>query len=195
MPNPKDPEKLAAYREKMRQIALSKGYGKWMKGKKLTEEEKKHRSEAMKRACSSPEHREKMSRVAKEHGVGKWMKGKKCFGVALANLRRKGLTYKELYGEDRAKEERRKRRVANLLRWVSVERKQKDRHNGDSRYKEWRVSVFERDDYTCQLCGERGGELNAHHIKPWAKFKELRYERSNGVTLCKACHDSLHRSI
>lgn len=55
-------------------------------------------------------------------------------------------------------------------------------------YKTWRTSVFERDDYTCQECGERGGELNADHIKPWSLYEELRYSIENGRTLCVRCH-------
>jgi hypothetical protein len=60
-------------------------------------------------------------------------------------------------------------------------------------YKWWRTAVFERDKFTCQKCGAVGGELNAHHIKPYAKYKELRYELSNGITLCKNCHKLLHK--
>lgn len=55
-------------------------------------------------------------------------------------------------------------------------------------YKAWRKAVFDRDDYTCQLCGVRGGELHADHIKPYATFPSLRYELSNGRTLCAPCH-------
>lgn len=62
-----------------------------------------------------------------------------------------------------------------------------------SEYREWRTAVFERDDYTCQLCGQRGGELNAHHMKPWAKYEELRFEVSNGLTLCEPCHINIHK--
>lgn len=56
------------------------------------------------------------------------------------------------------------------------------------KYKNWRTSVFQRDDYTCQICGSRGGELQADHIKPWATYKDKRYDLSNGRTLCKPCH-------
>lgn len=53
----------------------------------------------------------------------------------------------------------------------------------------WRKAVFERDNYTCQVCGVRGTYLEADHIKPWAFFPELRFELSNGRTLCRSCHD------
>jgi len=55
-------------------------------------------------------------------------------------------------------------------------------------YKKWRKAVFERDDYTCQICGQRGGKLNADHIKRFADYPNLRLELSNGRTLCLSCH-------
>ncbi len=59
-------------------------------------------------------------------------------------------------------------------------------------YKQWRTSIFERDNYTCQSCNEKGGNLNAHHILRWSKFKSLRYTLANGITLCKDCHKVIH---
>ena len=66
-----------------------------------------------------------------------------------------------------------------------------ERHREMARqeYKQWRSDVFERDNWTCQTCQARGVYLEAHHIKSWAKHPELRHEVSNGVTLCKPCHD------
>lgn len=57
-------------------------------------------------------------------------------------------------------------------------------------YKSWRKQVFERDDYTCQMCFERGVKVHADHIKPFSTHKELRFELSNGRTLCVPCHKS-----
>ena|SRR3990167_5449016 len=63
---------------------------------------------------------------------------------------------------------------------------QKVRTSSD--YKLWRKAVFERDNYTCQQCKQVGGILNADHIQPFAYFPELRFEISNGRTLCVGCH-------
>jgi len=76
------------------------------------------------------------------------------------------------------------------------------RHCG--KYVEWRKAIFERDNYTCQLCEKRGGHIEAdHYPKPFSHiFSEgeiqsleqaLEYSNfwdiSNGRTLCRPCHD------
>jgi hypothetical protein len=86
-----------------------------------------------------------------------------------------------------------------------------------SRYSDWRSAVYERDNYTCQVCGIKGGKLNPHHLKPFSvlideltigiKNKEAEYYKlleceklwdiNNGQTLCVPCHkktDSYGRS-
>lgn len=58
-------------------------------------------------------------------------------------------------------------------------------------YKEWRKNVFERDDFTCQFCHNRGGRLVADHIFPFSLYPMLRLDPSNGRTLCWDCHSKL----
>lgn len=62
-----------------------------------------------------------------------------------------------------------------------------------SEYSKWRTDVFERDGYKCQHCDQVGGTLNAHHIKPFAQYEDLRLELTNGLTLCEDCHKAVHR--
>jgi thymidylate synthase (FAD) len=51
-----------------------------------------------------------------------------------------------------------------------------------------RPVVFERDDYTCRLCGRRGGKLEVHHLLPiWAR-PDLAAVLDNLATLCEPCH-------
>lgn len=69
-------------------------------------------------------------------------------------------------------------------------------------YRNWRKSVFERDNYTCQKCGDTKCYLNADHIKSYSliikenniktveeakKCAEL-WDVLNGRTLCVPCH-------
>ena len=69
--------------------------------------------------------------------------------------------------------------------------------------RQWISDIFSRDDFTCQKCGDRGGILNAHHIKRFSvilKENNIKtYEKAllceelwnlnNGQTLCKKCHN------
>lgn len=54
----------------------------------------------------------------------------------------------------------------------------------------WRLYVLERDEYICQECNGFGNQ--AHHIKSFIKYPELRLDVLNGKTLCCHCHKIQH---
>lgn len=64
------------------------------------------------------------------------------------------------------------------------------RKNND--YKIWRELVYERDNYSCQKCLVKGGEINAHHIQNFSDNKDLRLDIDNGITFCRECHYKFH---
>jgi len=80
--------------------------------------------------------------------------------------------------------------------WIEDRSKLKNRHKSirwSTRMAQWRNRVYKRDDWTCKLCGSRSRSknlitLNCHHIKRFNDYPELRFEVSNGVTLCEDCH-------
>lgn len=72
--------------------------------------------------------------------------------------------------------------------WKGGISKENDRIRKSLIYRLWRSAVFERDKYTCVLCGKKGGKLQADHVKPFAYFPLERFNIANGRTLCVSCH-------
>jgi len=77
-------------------------------------------------------------------------------------------------------------------RWAGGVGKKYQRLRMSKEYKLWRTQVLEKCDWTCQVCLVRGGKLEAHHIKEFASYPDLRFVLENGITLCKACHKQTH---
>lgn len=140
--------------------------------------------------------KKKHSIMAKEKGFGKWMLNKigadanswkgglpSCLecGVQLKVRNTKFQHCKKCYSK-------KFRTGAKNPNWKGgvTDVNMKMRHSLE--YKLWRTNVFERDNYTCQKCGQRGVKLEADHILPFSFFPEMRFELFNGKTLCKECH-------
>jgi len=70
-----------------------------------------------------------------------------------------------------------------------------DKLRKDDKYKIWRNQVYVKDYWTCQECGIHceKGNIIAHHIEAFKDYPELRFDISNGITLCRACHLNTHR--
>ena len=67
-------------------------------------------------------------------------------------------------------------------------------------YRNWRKRVFERDSYTCQVCGShnhknnnRTVRLNAHHLYNFNDNRDKALDINNGVTICEDCHINFHK--
>jgi hypothetical protein len=62
-------------------------------------------------------------------------------------------------------------------------------------YLNWKLSVLERDNRVCQLCGNKdsGHTFQAHHIYPRRDFPSRTLDINNGVTLCKKCHEKVNK--
>ena len=146
-----------------------------MKGRIINEETRKKISVALKGKNSwakgkplSEDHKQNISETHKRIGVGKWMKGREKYPTA----------YTFPKGE-------------NHYAWkggitpINIQ----IRHSPE--YRDWIKFVFKRDNYTCQICRQKGGVLNANHIKTFSDNSELRSEVLNGITLCKNCHFTL----
>lgn len=66
------------------------------------------------------------------------------------------------------------------------------RNYNDKAYEDFRKQVLRRDKKMCKMPGcKNTSGLNVHHIKKWSSAYSLRYEPSNGITLCKQCHKSI----
>lgn len=74
--------------------------------------------------------------------------------------------------------------------------------------------VMRKRDYTCEICGKRGGDLATHHIRPFSEimncFLDERYsgnikdlygqltnykpfmDEDNLIVVCKKCHKEIH---
>ena len=71
------------------------------------------------------------------------------------------------------------------------DKKEKKRFN-KALWRETRLKVLERDDWTCQGCGKdlrktKPGAVAIHHIIP-RQYKELFFNENNLITLCSSCH-------
>jgi hypothetical protein len=96
-----------------------------------------------------------------------------------------------------------KKRIGDALRkhpvdYLSNKRAEKQRIRKSTKYKEWRSTVFERDNWTCQMCFSRSEpgkavSLEAHHVKSFRYHQDLRFCVHNGITLCVECHKDVSR--
>lgn len=161
----------------------------WNKGKKYSDKTRKKMSDS----------RKELYRLGKINvsGVNNGMYGKTPW-----NKGKKGVQKGWNKGKKVSLEVRLKNSGENNYKWKGGCGSVNMQIRKSYEYRQWVQDIFKRDDYSCVECGNRGGRLEAHHIKPFSilikenniKTKQQGIECSsiwdydNGVTLCKDCH-------
>ena len=110
----------------------------------------------------SPNRRGKIIRFVRGHHLRNkipWNKGKKCLQLA-------GVNHWNWQGGITPNDKKERIRFRNEMQEI----------------------ILERDRYTCQICGKKGGNLQVDHIQPWAEYIEGRFDINNCRTLCVGCH-------
>jgi 5-methylcytosine-specific restriction endonuclease McrA len=226
MPPPKDPEKYLIWEEKQRlshigkkasQSTLDKmseshkGLIPWNKGIHSSELTKHKQSIALKNKPKPPrikEHCENMSKS--KMGEKNPMFGEHHTFEAHVKMHMAQLGNKKKLGYHFPMDVRIKmsedKKGDKCSRWKGGISPTEKIIRRSFKYREWVKQVFERDNFICQKCKIRGGYLNAHHIKPFAKILEENdittieeaeqcaefWDINNGITLCKKCHNKEH---
>lgn len=63
------------------------------------------------------------------------------------------------------------------------------------RWQERRLSIMERDNFTCQECGDTESELNVHHKVYIENRNAWDYPNPMLITLCEPCHKKIHAQM
>lgn len=124
----------------------------------------------------------------------KWRFIKNCEECKKEFINIDGWVYKQKYCSIECKNEASKKidysyikwEKSHFWRWWVCSKNELERKSW--KYRNWRKSVFIRDNFTCVTCKQRWWYLQADHIKSFAYFQDLRYDISNWRTLCIDCH-------
>lgn len=211
MPAPKDPEH---YKRWIQLLSEQR------RGKKLDPQHRRKIADAQRGRKHSLETRLKMS--ANQAGSNNSFWGKRHTPKTISIIRRK-LKKRRLTPEHRARigkahkgrtlspEARKKMSLAKIgiptgsksPTWNGGITSLRKAIRTSAHYRQWRNAVFRQDNFSCVLCGKRGGRIEAdHYPSSFASIlrrfgiKNLRqafacsalWDVSNGRTLCHECH-------
>ena len=83
-------------------------------------------------------------------------------------------------------------------KWNGGSNNGRDKLKRSEEYRKWRLKVFQRDWFTCRMCGHRSvkskahgdktSDIHAHHIIAISDNIRLCLKEGNGITLCVKCH-------
>ena len=174
---------------------------------KNIDEEKTFREKGYRSSELSAQSHKEVWAVCNGCGEGRWTEFKqysdlckKCACRTDENINRLislniGRTHSDLHNEKISESCKGLNSGEDHYRWKGGITPERHKFYVSREYTKWRNSVFERDNYTCQECGDStGGNLQAHHILPLRDYSDPEYSLNvdNGITLCEECHDKVN---
>lgn len=174
------------HKKLLSKIAKERGFGKWMKGRKRSPDHIKKMVEASKRYWTG----RKRGPISEAHRKALREKNKGHY-ISQATIERMRTLNKGKLGPlSHQWKVLKKRPLYKAIREVF-------------KYREWRNSIFTRDNYTCVLCGTTKVYIEADHfpvrfvdivrkydiqkVEDSLNCDEL-WDTRNGRTLCRPCH-------
>lgn len=143
-------------------------------GKKTSEETKRRLSKVLKGRIFSEEHKKKLSESAEKRKVPREVRDKISKTLRGHIPWNKDKPFLAIRGENNPNWKNGISRINQLIR-ASFE------------YNQWKKEIKKRDNYTCQICGIQKGYLHSNHIKKFSDYPNLRFELTNGITICRNC--------
>lgn len=122
-----------------------------------------------------------------------WMKGKTHSLEAKRKI--KEARAKQVFSKESIAKAALKRKGVNHWNWKGGITPENIKIRQSLEYVIWRNEVWERDHWTCRICGYKGKSIIAHHVKLFSGFPELRFVTENGLTLCRKCHLEIHGGV
>ena len=187
------------WRKKVSKGWFEKGNVPWTKGKKMSIETKRKLSEALrgreawnKGEKMSEEIKKKLSEINKGKRFSPKTEFKKGQYKGSKNPAKK-IEIRRKISEAKKGKPHLNQRGENSPNWKGGITPKNEKIRKALEYKLWREVVFTRDNWTCQMCRERGCKLNVHHLYNFANIVKLRISIENGITLCEKCHREFHR--
>lgn len=118
-----------------------------------------------------------------------WNKSKKLPQITGDNHWNKGKNWN--WTDEQKEKLKGKKTGKNNGRWINdrTNLSQNEYKHLDYKYRNWMFAVKKRDNWKCKINNsDCKGRLESHHILNWKNYPELRYEISNGITLCHSHH-------
>jgi 5-methylcytosine-specific restriction endonuclease McrA len=149
-----------------------------------------------------------MLEIAEHYGVGQTVVWKRLkeHGIELRGF----VNHRLKPGRQFSVEHRKNLSLAHTGRWVGDKNpnwkdgihKKNLAIRASGVYKQWRVAALNLKGSKCEACGVEQDSvceccgykirLHVHHIRPFAKYPELRFDPANAEVLCPKCHKARH---